>query len=616
MGDSEITVQALLTTEQREAVAAALQRADAERVLSRVRECDATLWGPEGTPEIANRLGWLTIAPRMLGDIDDLAAFADELGHAGIEDVVLLGMGGSSLAPEVFRRTFGGNGKGSGHPAGRTLSERGAAQPARRMHVLDSTNAGAVRAVSEAIDPRHTLFVVSSKSGGTIEPLSMLEHFWQEIPDGAHFAAITDPGSGLERIAREREFRRIFHGDPEIGGRYSALSPFGIVPAALIGVDVAALLEGAAGAWDTAIGTGDASQAGIADGRTSIGDSSAVADGTTGTNAQEPQPYAPPAPAWLSLGAALGVLAKQGANKLTFVVAPSLDGLGLWLEQLFAESTGKQGVGILPVAEEPLLGPESYGPDRVFVHIAELGVGDPETEQALARLAAAGHPTITIPTRGRRDLGRIFMLAELCVAVAGWELGINPFDQPNVQEAKDATSRVLAQQLPPAPGDAGAPQLLELLGDATPPDYVALMGYVQPSPAFDAAIAKLRTALMEARTVTTTFGYGPRFLHSTGQFHKGGPPTGRFLQLLHDTQPDVEIPNKPYSFTQLEHAQADGDLQTLRAHSLPAQRVTLSGADPVAALQALTDEIAAMLSMPAQQGDHTTSRQSAGERQP
>ncbi|HEY1688116.1 MAG TPA: hypothetical protein VGF95_04555 [Solirubrobacteraceae bacterium] len=569
MSDSEITVQALLTTAHREAVAVALRRAGAERVQQRVRECDATLWGPEGTPEIANRLGWLTIAPRMLGDIDDLAGLADELTRQQIEDVVLLGMGGSSLAPEVLRGTFEGDEGG--------VPQRADSQGSRGLHVLDSTNAGAVRAVGDAIEPQRTLFLVSSKSGGTIEPLSMLEHFWQEIPDGSHFAAITDPGSGLERLARERGFRRIFHGDPEIGGRYSALSPFGIVPAALIGVDVARLLEGAASAWDTTIAE--------------------ELHRAEGADAGEPRAALP---AWLWLGAALGSLAKLGRNKLTFTVAPSLDGLGLWLEQLVAESTGKHGRGILPVAQEPLLGPESYGEDRVFVHIAELGAPEPETERALAELAAAGHPTITIPTRGPYDLGRIFMLAELCVAVAGWELAINPFDQPNVQEAKDATSRVLAEleqqgHAPQPPADASPQQLLELLGGASPPDYVALMGYVQPSPAFDAAIAELRRTLMQARRVTTTFGYGPRFLHSTGQFHKGGPPTGRFLQLLHDTPPDVEIPGKPYSFTQLEHAQADGDLQTLRAHQLPAQRVTLAGTDAAAALRALAAEIAGML---------------------
>jgi transaldolase / glucose-6-phosphate isomerase len=558
VSDLETTVRALFAQTQRAAISAALQHADAEGVRERVRDCDATLWGPEGTPEIANRLGWITIAPRMLGDIDDLAAFADELAREGVQDVVLLGMGGSSLAPEVFRKTFQ---EEAGLPASlaRRLPPGSSAPP--RLSVLDSTNAGAVRAVSESIDPQRTLFLVSSKSGGTIEPLSMLAHFWQAVPDGSRFAAITDPGSGLERLARERGFRRVFHGDPEIGGRYSALSPFGIVPAALIGVDVAALLEGAASAWDTPI-------------------DEQVGDG---------------APAWLALGALLGALAKQGRNKLTFVVARSLDGLGLWLEQLFAESTGKHGTGILPIAEEPLLGPDAYGEDRVFVHISDVGAADAEVEDRLAALSDAGHPTITVPTSGPADLGRIFMLAELSVAVAGWELAINPFDQPNVQEAKDATAKVLGEieqgHAPQPPADASEAELESLLGEAAPPSYVALMGYVEPSPEFDAAVVELRATLMRARKVTTTFGYGPRFLHSTGQFHKGGPPIGRFLQLLHDSDPDVEVPGKAYSFTTLEHAQADGDLQTLRAHGLPAQRVTLSGPDAAAALRDLTTKI-------------------------
>jgi glucose-6-phosphate isomerase len=560
--DVQATVRTRLSEDQLAAVSEALKRAQAERVAARVRDCDATLWGPEGAPEIGNRLGWVTIAARMLGDVDDLAGFAEELASEGVEDVVLLGMGGSSLAPEVFRRTFGE--ERAGPPAGELVA-RGADAARPRLHVLDSTNAGAVRAVSDAVDPQRTLFIVSSKSGGTIEPLSMLAHFWQSAPDGARFAAITDPGSGLERIAREREFRRVFHGDPEIGGRYSALSPFGIVPAALIGVDVASLLGGAASAWETGI--------------------------DAGTDGEDQ--------AWLWLGAALGALAKRGRDKLTFHVSASLDGLGLWLEQLFAESTGKHGAGILPIAEEPLLEPGAYGEDRVFVHIADAHANDTEIERGFEALASAGHPTITIPTSGPADLGRLFMLAELCVAVAGWELGINPFDQPNVQEAKDATAKVLeeieAGQAPEPPADASPDALRALLGGAQPPAYFATMGYVQPSDEFDAAVAQLRATLMRATRATTTFGYGPRFLHSTGQFHKGGPPVGRFLQLLHDTTPDVEIPGKAYSFTTLEHAQADGDLQTLRAHDLPAERITLAGADPAAALRALTAELGAML---------------------
>jgi glucose-6-phosphate isomerase len=543
VSERELTVRALLPDGPRSHVAAALQRAQAEDVATRVHAGDPTLWAPVGTAEVADRLGWLTIAERTATQLPTYRALAAELDADGIRDVVVLGMGGSSLAPEVIRRTF--------------APLRETTQPT--LHVLDSTNAAAVRALERSIEPERAFFLVSSKSGGTIEPLSMFAHFWSVVPNGEHFAAITDPGSGLERLAREHGFRSLFHGDPDIGGRYSALSPFGIVPAALTGADAGALLTGAAASWETGVDA-DAEQ-----------------------------------PAWLWLGVALSALASQGRDKLTLIVPPSLDGLGLWLEQLFAESTGKHGKGILPVAEEPLLGPESYGADRVFLHIADLAGPDPDTDAAAHALAAAGHPLITVPTRGPRDLGRIFMLAELCVAVAGWGLSINPFDQPNVQEAKDATGNVLAQieagQAPAPPADATPDELRSLINAASPPSYVALMGYMSPSPEIDAAVAELREAIMSATRATTTFGYGPRFLHSTGQFHKGGPPNGRFLQLLHDSGPDVAVPGKAYTFTSLEHAQADGDLQTLRAHGLAAGRLTIREDDAAAALRALAARV-------------------------
>jgi glucose-6-phosphate isomerase len=521
-----------------------LAAARQERVADRVAEGDATLWAPAGTPEVANRLAWLTIAERMLDELLEIERVADGVRTDGITDVVLLGMGGSSLAPEVFRRTFGQVGSGSG---------------GLRLHVLDSTDPTWISAVQKAIDPARTLFVVSSKSGGTIEPLSLFAHFHALQPDGSHFVAITDPGSGLAELATQKEFRHIFFGDPGIGGRYSALSPFGIVPATLMGADTAALLRRAARAWD----------AGAPD-----------ADGLPGA-------------VWL--GAVLAALARSGRDKLTFAIAPSLPGLGLWLEQLVAESTGKQGTGILPVAEEPLGPPEVYGSDRVFAHLPDPAAPDPATEEALAALAAAGHPVITIPTTGPEDLGRVFMLAEIAVAVAGWGLRINPFDQPNVQQAKDATNRVLdgfekSGALPGAPA-AGEAELRELLLGAAPPDYVAVMGYLQPSEDLDAAVAELRETVRAATRATTTFGYGPRFLHSTGQFHKGGPKVGRFLQLLHDSSEDAEIPGRPFSFKTLEEAQAIGDVETLRELGLPAQRVRLEGLDSAGALRALTATI-------------------------
>jgi glucose-6-phosphate isomerase len=543
VSDPTLAAEVRVPASLRSTVAEKLARATHARVAERLRDGDASLWGPPGAPEIANRLGWLDIAERMLTAVGALEAFAAKARADGIQDVVLLGMGGSSLAPEVLRRSFPPQ---PGWP---------------RLHVLDSTDAATVRATGERIDPERTLFVVSSKSGGTIEPLSLFAHFWSLIDNGEHFVAITDPGSGLADLAREHGFRHVADGDPNIGGRYSALSPFGIVPGALIGVDVRALLAGAAGAWQTTI---DGSHACI----------------------------------WL--GAALSALAQAGRDKLTFVISESLPGLGLWLEQLVAESTGKHGTGILPVAEEPLGAPAAYGEDRVFAHLTDVEAPDPARDARVKALVDAGHPLITIPTRGPTDLGRVFLLAELIVAVAGWGLEINPFDQPNVQQAKDATKRVLtdyesSHELREAP-DADDRALRALLGEASPPDYVAIMAYVQPSAELDVAAAELREAIRAATKATTTFGYGPRFLHSTGQFHKGGPKTGRFLQLLHDGPSDVEIPGRPYTFTTLKNAEAIGDLNTLRELGLPAERVRLRGDDPAGALRALTARIKETLS--------------------
>jgi len=552
VSDPALTVEAFLPASLRTPIDDKLAQAGAERIAERVRAEDATLWGPTGTPEIANRLGWLTIAERMLEQAGELSAFADQVRDEGIRDVVLLGMGGSSLAPEVLRRSF-------------------AAQPGRpRLHVLDSTDAATVLAVQAQIEPQRTLFLVSSKSGGTIEPLSLFAHFWALVSDGANFVAITDPGSGLEKLAGERGFRRVFAGDPDIGGRYSALSAFGIVPAALIGVDIQGLLGGAAGVWEV-----------------SVSDTSG------------PPAAAQELPAGIWLGAALSALAQTGRDKLTFLIAESLPGLGLWLEQLVAESTGKHSTGILPVAEEPLAEPGEYGDDRVFAYLHDLDAPDPQMDARVQALADAGHPLLRIPTRGPADLGRVFMLSELAVAVAGWGLQINPFDQPNVQQAKDATKQVLAgyqssHELPQI-ADADEAALHALLGPAAPPAYVAIMGYVQPSPELDDAVAELRSAIRhggrDSAKATTTFGYGPRFLHSTGQFHKGGPPTGRFLQLLHDGPQDLAIPGAAYTFTTLKNAEAIGDFNTLRELGLPAERVRLKGDDPVGALRALTKKI-------------------------
>ena len=514
-------------------------RAAAEaEIAGRIWARDDTVWGPPGAPETADRLGWLDIAERLRAESDDLLRFARAAAEDGMTDAVLLGMGGSSLAPEVLRLSI---------PVQAGFLT---------LHVLDSTDAGAVARTAAAVDPDSTLFVVSTKSGGTIETLSALALFWERKPDGAHFVAITDPGSPLVTIAEERDFRRTFLNDPEIGGRYSALSYFGLVPAALIGFDVGGLLD------------------------------AAVAE------AARCRSPAPEENEGLWLGAALGALAEAGRDKLTWVVCAPLGSFGLWAEQLVAESTGKQGTGILPVTDEPLGSPAVYGADRVFVHVRNTARPMRHHDEALRALADVGHPVLTIPSDGTpTDLGRLFFLSEYAVAVAGWALEINPFDQPNVAEAKEATTAVLAEfQRTGALPEEDDGEVAALLAGAAPPGYLAVMGYMEGSEALDAAVAELRVALRERTRAATTFGYGPRFLHSTGQLHKGGPATGRFLQLVHPVAEDVAIPRTTYGFETLKAAQATGDLRALRAHDLPAERLTLTG-DPVAAVRSLTHQI-------------------------
>jgi transaldolase/glucose-6-phosphate isomerase len=497
-----------------------IERARAEDVARRIWKKDPTLWGgDDSTPELKDRLGWLTIADHMAVQLDDLRRFESEIAGTGMTHALVLGMGGSSLAPEVFRRSF-------------TQSESGL-----ELHVLDSTDPAAVKAALESIDLDRTLFIVSSKSGGTIETLSHFRFFWERTGgDGERFVAITDPGSPLEALAHERGFRRVFTADPEIGGRYSALSHFGLVPAVLMGADVEALLDGA----------------------------QVAAQGCRPDDAGEHN-------SGLWLGATLGELATHGRDKLTFVVDDEeISSIGLWLEQLIAESTGKHGRGILPVADEPVGSPEQYGEDRVFIHLKGEKA---KLENTMQGLAHAGHAVITIPTQGAKDLGRIMFFAEFATAVAGWALELNPFDQPNVQEAKDNTKRVLDGDAQPA---ITLGSLADVTGDAAPPRYVALMAYVAPSPEVDLAVEALRKSIRDDTKATTTFGYGPRFLHSTGQFHKGGPATGLFVQLVGDVGEDIAVPESDVSFGRLLGAQADGDYATLENHGRKVVRVPIA----------------------------------------
>ncbi|MFL5866216.1 MAG: bifunctional transaldolase/phosoglucose isomerase [Thermoleophilaceae bacterium] len=534
------TIRSSIPDDLEPAIIDLIAKAKSESVAQKVWSKDESLWGGPGVPEIGDRLGWLTISDKMLEHIAGLTSFAESC--SGFSDVVLLGMGGSSLGPEVIRRSFG---EVPGSP---------------KLHVLDSTDPGAVLEVEGKIDLGNTIFIVSSKSGGTLETLSHMKHFYEKAgEDGNCFVAVTDPGSPLVEEATSRLFRRVFENDSEIGGRYSVLSYFGLVPAALAGVNVEAMLH-----------------------RAQVAEQNCTHFDQTASNSG------------LWMGIAMGGLAQQGHDKATFIVDEPIASFGLWVEQLIAESTGKEGKGILPVADEPVGDPDVYGDDRFFAHLRNADEPDPDNDAKVEALAKAGHPVVTLAVHGASDLGRIFFFAEFATAVAGWVLGINAFNQPNVQEAKDNTAKVLAMPEPPDLPEADDDALGELLGKAAPPHYVAIMGYVQPSEEFDAAAAELRSTIRDATKATTTFGYGPRFLHSTGQFHKGGPPNGLFLQLTHDGPEDVPVPGEDYSFGQLKNAQADGDLLTLRDHGLPAERVKLEG-HPANALRELTERIRALL---------------------
>jgi transaldolase/glucose-6-phosphate isomerase len=534
------TIQSSIPDELEPPIADLVKKASSEGVAQKVWRKDESLWGGPGVPEIGDRLGWLTISEKMLEHADDLESFAESC--SGFSDVVLLGMGGSSLGPEVIRRSFG------------------EIPDSPKLHVLDSTDPGAVLEIERKVNLENTLFIVSSKSGGTVETLSHMKHFYERTGgNGYCFVAITDPGSPLVGEAAGRQFRRVFENDPEIGGRYSVLSYFGLVPAALAGVNIEAMLH----------------RAQVAEQNCAHFDQSS---GNSG----------------LWIGMAMGGLAQQGRDKLTFIVDEPVSSFGLWVEQLIAESTGKEGKGVLPVADEPLGDPDAYGDDRFFAHLRNADEPNPDTDARVEALAKAGHPTVTLSVHGASDLGRIFFFAEFATAVAGWVLGINAFNQPNVQEAKDNTAKVLLMPEAPDLPEADDEALKALLDKAAPPHYVAIMGYVQPSDDFDAAAAELRSTIRDATKATTTFGYGPRFLHSTGQFHKGGPPIGIFLQLTHDGDQDVEVPGEDYTFGELKNAQADGDLLTLRDHGLPAERVRLEG-DPAQALRGLTDRIKGLL---------------------
>ncbi len=517
------------------------------QVVERLWSKDHRLWKPEPA-EIANRLGWLTLPGDMRTHLQALKTLTVTARKEGIRDVVLLGMGGSSLGPEVFRASFG--------------SKKGAP----RLWVLDSTVPGWVRLVTKSIHPAHTLFLVASKSGGTIEVMSLFAHFWKLVAGakgnrgGQQFIAITDPGTGLETMARDHGFRQIFSNPPDIGGRYSVLSLFGLVPAALIGLDISRLLE-RAGAMANRCHEGRMAE-------------------------DNPGAY---------LGLAMGVLAKAGRDKITILASPPIDAFGLWAEQLLAESTGKESKGIVPVAQEPVLVPSVYGSDRFFVYLRLKGAKNQTLDRQVHALTRAGHPVLTFALRDRYDLGAEFFRWEYATAVAGHVLGIQPFDQPNVQESKDNTRRVLdgyqsTGRLPEPVVSNAAEAAVQLAGQLQAGAYVAILAYTTPSKPFETAIRRLRKELVQQHHVTTTFGYGPRYLHSTGQLHKGGPASGVFLELVDRMTPDLPVPAQTFSFGILAKAQATGDLESLQAHGRPAIRVML-GANPAATVNAIASRL-------------------------
>jgi transaldolase/glucose-6-phosphate isomerase len=501
------------------AVTVRLDASDVAQLPKRIWARDPTVWKDDpDTPEIRDRLGWLTVGEAMAQQVKALAAFAGEV-RAEFSRVVLCGMGGSSLAPEVVWSTFGA---APGHPS---------------LHVLDSTDPRAVRQAGQG-DLARTLFIISSKSGTTQESDSFFRYFWERTGGrGSQFIAITDPGTPLEQLARERRFRRTFLNQTDIGGRYSALSFFGLVPAALIGVDVDTLLHRA----------------------------HRMAEACAACVPALENPAA-------RLGALLGEAALAGRNKVTFVPSPGIASFGLWAEQLIAESTGKEGKGILPVAGEPLGPPEVYGEDRVFVSMVLAGETDAGVEARLAELEQAGHPVVHLKLDDRADLGQEFFRWEFATAVAGAVLRINPFDQPNVAESKANTKAVLAKGSTPSPA-ASAAEMEKFLAAVRPGDYLAIMAYLPPTPENDRQLAAIRLRLRDRLKVATTLGYGPRFLHSTGQLHKGGPPVGHFLQITERVVDELPIPGVPFGFGQLEAAQAEGDLVALRARGRPAIRV-------------------------------------------
>ncbi|OGU76642.1 MAG: hypothetical protein A2V93_01340 [Ignavibacteria bacterium RBG_16_34_14] len=533
-----------------------------EKIVERIWKKDYTVWSNEPT-EITNRLGWLFSPETSIKALQKIEEFVKGVKQDGFTKTLLMGMGGSSLAPEVFSLTFGSK---QGYP---------------EIFVLDSTDPDKVSEFDKIIKNEKTLFIVSTKSGGTVETFSFMKYFYNQTLNtldkeetGKRFVAITDPGSGLEKVAKELNFRKIFLNDPDIGGRYSALSFFGIVPAALIGVDIEKLLK----------------KAKVVSTNSKAGDSLAG-----------------------KLGTAIGELAKQGKDKLTFIISPQISFFGAWVEQLIAESTGKNGTGILPVDGESLESPEYYSNDRLFVYIH---LKDENIEkEVVEKLSNAGHPVIEIILDDLYDLGDQYFIWELATVVAGWRLGIQPLDQPDVESAKILTKQMVKEyqekgKLPEQKpiikdndiaiyGDikviSVSEALKKFLDDSiTEGSYVALQAYIKPENQYSNLLQELRAKIQKKYKVATAVGYGPRFLHSTGQLHKGDAGKGLFIQFTSSHQNDLPIPDKPgedkssISFGILKNAQALGDRQALLDKGRKVLRFDL-GTDVIIGLKKIND---------------------------
>jgi len=569
---------------------ATVERARTDEWTNRLFDRDVKLWSqdPRVGAAIAARLGWLDAPAHFLDRIAALEGFGDSVVDGGFTTAVVGGMGGSSLAPDVLNRTFGSQ---QGYLA---------------LRILDSTDPAYVAATLDDLDPLRTLVLIVSKSGTTTEPNAFLAEAWARTEAalkvtrhhtyehaGGFIAAITDPGRSVEAIPHHDDFREVFLNPPDIGGRYSALTYVGLVPASLIGLDLGALLTSASAMLDAC---------------------------------REPDPVTNPG---VSLGVAMGTLARAGRDKLTFLSDDAIASFGAWVEQLIAESTGKHGVGIVPVDLEPVGEVGAYGTDRAFVRISMASPassdGDAARDQLAGALEAAGHPVIRIELGDPIDLGAEFVRWEVATAIAGAVLGIDPFDQPNVEEAKQLTRDLLDRRErgevnatpPPAPvasgdgltlhGDAAlrltsgnggvVAELSRHLARRKSNAFLCLQAFIAPTPARDQSFVRIRALLRDRTGRATTAGYGPRFLHSTGQLHKGGAPIGWFIQLTADHPADRQIPGWPHTFGELIDAQAAGDFAAIEAHDLPILRVHL-GADPDVGLAALERALASALDHP------------------